>query len=632
MATRTKRFKNGIILKPGNISEITSVPAGTVDNVNGLLTYDNTHKLIAVVADLSREIITADQNQILKNKTISTSSLPTSENTINVFAEGVTSTELNAALGELAASIENKTGAETDIFNNTITLSASASSITGLLHHRLTNDVELKEARVQLFGKNNVYLGDLQIDVKKNTTPDDVGMLSVFSPTGKPTIKFQVTEPNLTYANPQTNTSALAVEMEIQTINLEKKLLLSGDFTYLTPAKKNLIRFNENGTEDTQFTANAVVFENQPTFNDTVRGTKILSDNKILVWGRFTNYKNSGQNLLIKLNEDGTFDPNDTFNLNIKQVIIGLGAITQITTLEVDELGNVYIAIPSGTQNLLLKVNSFGSLVASFNNGGLVQFSASITDMAYKNSSVFVVGNFLNQQVANTNRIIKLDSTTGSGDFSQGSFNSNIVGKFNNQISSIVVKDDNSVVVSGYFTNFYSVTGVNQIVSLQANGIENATFSNNIKNKFTNSQVDTLKLYNNQIFLQDVIASGLVISKNLKLLNSDGTEDLSFKASYDKIKTDFSIPTPNISFAPISITGNDLYISVQRSLLGAIQLYKLNILPERYNEYSESIATVANGKIQTLNASKDQYLRLDITNIPTGYAGTIQVTFIGVKI
>jgi hypothetical protein len=75
-----------------------------------------------------------------------------------------------------------------EIFNADIINSSSASTLTGLLHHEIIAALRITKVKIQIFSKGLITSGQLQIDIKKNSSPDDIGMESLF--TTRPTIDF----------------------------------------------------------------------------------------------------------------------------------------------------------------------------------------------------------------------------------------------------------------------------------------------------------------------------------------------------------------------------------------------------------------------------------------------------------
>ncbi len=75
-----------------------------------------------------------------------------------------------------------------EVFNADVRMGSYASSVTGILYHEALQDMNLIECAIQIFDLNGISSGILSIDVKKNSTPDNTGMVSVF--TTAPSINF----------------------------------------------------------------------------------------------------------------------------------------------------------------------------------------------------------------------------------------------------------------------------------------------------------------------------------------------------------------------------------------------------------------------------------------------------------
>lgn len=74
------------------------------------------------------------------------------------------------------------------VFNNDVLLTTSSVTYTGVAYFVSPFDFVIQQAEVQLLGKGGITTGTLQIDFKKNTTPDNAGMTSIF--TTLPSINF----------------------------------------------------------------------------------------------------------------------------------------------------------------------------------------------------------------------------------------------------------------------------------------------------------------------------------------------------------------------------------------------------------------------------------------------------------
>jgi len=72
------------------------------------------------------------------------------------------------------------TGAKIVVFDHTVINAASASTLTGLNFFRAISGFTLSNCIISIFEKG-ALTGVLEVDVKKNATPADAGMTSVFT-------------------------------------------------------------------------------------------------------------------------------------------------------------------------------------------------------------------------------------------------------------------------------------------------------------------------------------------------------------------------------------------------------------------------------------------------------------------
>jgi len=75
-----------------------------------------------------------------------------------------------------------------EVFNNTVLLGSISSTYTGIVFYEAQTAFTLTGAKVSIFETGSISSGTLEIDFKKNSSPDDTGMASIF--TTKPSIDF----------------------------------------------------------------------------------------------------------------------------------------------------------------------------------------------------------------------------------------------------------------------------------------------------------------------------------------------------------------------------------------------------------------------------------------------------------
>lgn len=125
-----------------------------------------------------------------------------------VAANGINKT-LNQAIidGDIGAGGGGGGGGATEIFNNFIVLGSSAATLTGLNYFRSPSALTISSVVVQLWDKLGVAAGTLSVDIKKNSTPDNTGMTTIFST--QPSFDF-ATDVNFVTSSGTLSTTVLA--------------------------------------------------------------------------------------------------------------------------------------------------------------------------------------------------------------------------------------------------------------------------------------------------------------------------------------------------------------------------------------------------------------------------------------
>jgi hypothetical protein len=126
---------------------------------------------------------------------------------VYVTADGINKTLQQAIIdGDLSGGGGGGGGA-VEIFNNFITLGSSAATLTGVNYFRAPSALTISSVVVQLWLKNGVSAGTLSVDIKKNTTPSNTGMTSIFS--AQPSFDFS-SDPDYSTSSGTLSTSSVA--------------------------------------------------------------------------------------------------------------------------------------------------------------------------------------------------------------------------------------------------------------------------------------------------------------------------------------------------------------------------------------------------------------------------------------
>jgi hypothetical protein len=127
---------------------------------------------------------------------------------VYVAANGINKTLEQAIVdGDIGAGGGGGGGGSTEVFNNFIVLGSSATTLTGINYFRSPASLTISSVVVQLWDKQGVASGTLSVDIKKNSTPDNAGMTTIFS--SQPSFNF-ATDPNFSTSSGTLSTTALA--------------------------------------------------------------------------------------------------------------------------------------------------------------------------------------------------------------------------------------------------------------------------------------------------------------------------------------------------------------------------------------------------------------------------------------
>jgi hypothetical protein len=269
-------------------------------------------------------------------------------------------------------------------------------------------------------------------------------------------------------------------------IQPDGKILMGGDFYAYTHNdytydSNGLIRLNTDGSVDETFD----IMYNPDCYGGGFYGDPLTlalqPDGKILAGGRFTYFDRDGNcdpaNYIIRLNSDGSRD--NTFN-------IGNGFDNYVEKIKLLSDGSMFVGGDfygyNGTDATgIIKLNSTGGIDPSFSIGtDSVSFDGIVYSIEVdSNGKILVGGNFSTYSGVSALSIIRLNSD-GTID---NTFNSGT--GFDGIVNSIVVEPEGTILVGGGFTTYNNVTGVGNLVRLNADGTINTRFGygfNNIVN------------------------------------------------------------------------------------------------------------------------------------------------------
>ncbi|NRT16272.1 putative delta-60 repeat protein [Flavobacterium sp. 28A] len=291
------------------------------------------------------------------------------------------------------------------------------------------------------------------------------------------------------------------------------KIIIVGSFTKFGDVAMNRIaRVLSDGSVDTSFNIGTGA-------SGLVREVCVQADGKIVVAGSFASFNGVASNKIARLNQDGSIDA--TF-------MTGTGFDDNVTALDVQAdgkilVGGTFTLYDGAMANKIIRLNTDGSIDATFLSGTGFSNSSVAVIKAIDNGNIMVGGGFTKDY--NGIPVLKMVMLKANGTintlFDIGS------GPATATVYAFTSAADGSWFVGGSFSVFNSQNR-GRLAKLDANGVLDVDFlSSNVG--FDNSVYKTLPLANSQtmIFGNFNSFNGIPISKAARL-NVDGSLDTTF--------------------------------------------------------------------------------------------------------
>jgi uncharacterized delta-60 repeat protein len=219
------------------------------------------------------------------------------------------------------------------------------------------------------------------------------------------------------------------------------EILVGGEFSvYNGDSHVRLMRLNPDGSADPGFDVGG-------GFNFPVQTLALQPDGKIVAGGSFTMFNGNPQNRMTRLNSDGSLDA--SFN-------IGSGASNAVFSVVLQPDGKVLVGggfqtFNGATLHRLVRLNPDGSIDPSLNVGS--GFNALVASIALLPDGRFLAGGaFSTYQGGSAPHLAQLNPD-GSVD---PTFN--IGSGFDNIVQSVVLQPDGKILAGGYFISFQGTT------------------------------------------------------------------------------------------------------------------------------------------------------------------------------
>jgi uncharacterized delta-60 repeat protein len=295
------------------------------------------------------------------------------------------------------------------------------------------------------------------------------------------------------------------------------KIILTGPFftSYSGSTVNKIVRINPDRTVDPDFNTGA-------GFNGSINTITQQSDNKIVAGGFFTSYSGSAANRVVRINLDGTIDPDFHISGGFN------GTVSTIIQQSDGKLviGGSFTSYSGSTANRIVRINPSGSIDTTFNTG--TGFSSGVNTIIQQSDGKLVVGGFFSQYSGSTNQDIVRINPDGTKDttFNVGT------GILGDAPYIIIQQSDGKIVAGGSF-NTYSGSANSCIVRINPDGTKDTTF---------NIGTGIIQLSENYEEVTDIVQQPddkLVVggyfaeysgsaNRGIVRINPDGTKDTTF--------------------------------------------------------------------------------------------------------
>ncbi len=311
-------------------------------------------------------------------------------------------------------------------------------------------------------------------------------------------------------AFPVTNFTGIAL---VRAINQQAdgKILVGGSFRMANGAvRRNIARFNADGSVDTTFNATGFGADNDVT------AIGIQPDGKIVIGGLFQNYNGAPRQGLARLNADGTLDA--TFSTNF--IVTTTEEIIPVADGKILIAG---LATIGGFSNAVYRLNPNGSVDNTFIPASANGNARTIA--IQPDGAILVGGNFTVFKGIARNRLARLRAD-GALD---ASFNPGTGA--NLALNKLVLQPDGKFLIGGQFTNYNGVSR-NHIARVNADGSVDTTF-NPGSTGFVGFVYSLVLQADGKVLVGGhLTAFNETPIFNLARLNADGSFDASFASGF----------------------------------------------------------------------------------------------------
>ncbi|MCD6017799.1 MAG: Delta-60 repeat-containing protein [Bacteroidetes bacterium] len=218
------------------------------------------------------------------------------------------------------------------------------------------------------------------------------------------------------------------------------KIIIGGGFNlYGGSARGRVARVNANGSVDPTFTTNTGA-------NNNINAVALQPDGKILIGGIFTTYNGISNVRIARLNSNGSLDAGFITGTGIA----GTGATVYSIIVQPDGkilVGGIFTSYKGVAKNNLIRLNSDGTLDATFNTGSGPMGGYVKNMILQPDGKIIAVGSFSSYNGISKSRIVRINSD-GTLDATFGGTGGN------GTISAVALQPNGDFIIGGNFSTY----------------------------------------------------------------------------------------------------------------------------------------------------------------------------------
>ena len=272
----------------------------------------------------------------------------------------------------------------------------------------------------------------------------------------------------------------------VRECRVQGSVYVGGDFTALNGNTRNRIaKVSTAGTEDTAFYTALTSTGDGTGFNGAVYVITRQADGKVVVAGDFTALNGLTRNRIVRLTSTGLEDT--AFYTALTSTGDGTGPdgyfpVIRGIALQTDQklvIAGEITTMNGFTRHHVIRLNTDGTEDTAFNTAMGTGFGSSTTIATIQTDQKILVGGYFTTFNGNTRRFVIRLNTDGTEDtaFYTALISTGTFYGLNGIVNDIQVQTDGSILVGGSFQQLNGLTNRAQLVRLTSTGLEDTAFN-----------------------------------------------------------------------------------------------------------------------------------------------------------